>query len=279
VELPSPVAADEPTPAQRLIASERVLVIAHRGDSSAAPENTLPAFQTALDAQADLVELDYHHSADGVPVVIHDEILDRLTNAEAIFGRTGLLVSSLPLSDLHRLDVGGWFDDRFAGTRLPTLSEALDLIQSRSFTVIERKGGDAQTLVRLLEQKQLTDRVVVLAFDWDFVAECRRLAPRLVLGALGAKPPSEAQLRAAATTGADLIVWDHQKIGRQQIKLIHDFGKKAWVYTLDDPHRATEFMAAGIGGIITNKPAEMLQVRNAERGMRNRSSSRSTLQP
>jgi glycerophosphoryl diester phosphodiesterase len=264
VDLPSPVAADEPTPAQRLIASERVLVIAHRGDSSAAPENTLPAFQTALDAQADLVELDYHHSADGVPVVIHDEILDRLTNAEAIFGRSGLLVSGLPLSDLHRLDVGGWFDDRFAGTRLPTLSEALDLIQSRSITVIERKSGDAQTLVRLLEQKQLTDRVVVLAFDWEFVTECRSLAPRLVLGALGAKPPSEAQLRAAAATGADLIVWDHQKIGRHQISLIHYLGKRAWVYTLDDPPRAGEFMAAGIDGIITNTPAEMLSLRRRQ---------------
>src|SRR5205807_6790535 len=96
-----PVAsAAEPTPAQRLIAAPRVLIIAHRGNSSVAPENTLPAFQSALDAKADLVELDYFHSADGIPVVIHDQILDRTTNAEEILGQPKLLVGGLPLVDL-----------------------------------------------------------------------------------------------------------------------------------------------------------------------------------
>src|SRR5947209_8583685 len=80
-----PIAAAESTPAQKLIQSPRVLVIAHRGNSSVAPENTLPAFQSALDAKADLVELDYYHSADGVPVVMHDATLDRTTNSEGIF--------------------------------------------------------------------------------------------------------------------------------------------------------------------------------------------------
>src|SRR3954465_10959545 len=84
------LAAAEPTPAQTLIASPRVLIIAHRGNSSVAPENTLPAFQSALDAQADLVELDYFHSADGVPVVIHDKLLDRTTNAEQVLGKSEL---------------------------------------------------------------------------------------------------------------------------------------------------------------------------------------------
>ena len=81
------VSAAEPTPARKLILSDRVLVVAHRGNSSVAPENTLPAFQSAIDVKADLVELDYFHSADRVPVVIHDELLDRTTNAEAFFGK------------------------------------------------------------------------------------------------------------------------------------------------------------------------------------------------
>src|SRR5260221_9591244 len=102
--------AAEPTPAQKLIASSRWLVIAHRGNSSVAPENTLPAFQSALDAKADLVELDYFHSADGVPIVTHDEILDRTTNAEEVLGKPKLLIGDLLLSDLQRLDAGSWFD-------------------------------------------------------------------------------------------------------------------------------------------------------------------------
>src|SRR5438132_958560 len=141
----NPLAAAEPTPAQKLIASPRLLVIAHRGNSSVAPENTLPAFHSALDAKADLVELDYYHSADGVPVVIHDEILDRTTNAEEVLGKSKLLVGELPLVELRKLDTGSWFGDKFAGAKLPLLAEALDLIQTRSVTLIERKGGDAAT--------------------------------------------------------------------------------------------------------------------------------------
>ena len=76
------------------------------------------------------------------------------------------------------------------------------------------------------------------AFDWEFVAECRQLSPRLALGTLSGKPASDEQIRAAAATGADLIVWNHEKIGREQIDLIHQLGKKAWAYTIDDPRRA-----------------------------------------
>jgi len=258
-----PVAADEPTPAQRLIRSPRPLVIAHRGNSSVVPENTLAAFRSAIDAGADLVELDYYHSADGVPVVIHDEILDRTTNAEDVLGQPRLVVGDFPLVDLQKLNVGSWFDDKFANERLPTLAQALDLIQNRSVTLIERKAGDPATLIKLLEEKNLLDRVVVQAFDWKFVAECRKLAPRLALGTLSGKPANDEQIRAAAATGADLIVWDHQKLGRQQIALIHQLGKKAWAYTIDDPKRASQLFAAGLDGLITNKPGVMVKVRPA----------------
>src|SRR5690349_4829455 len=97
------------TPAQALVNSSKVLVIAHRGNSSVAPENTLPAFQSALDAKADLIELDYYHAADGVPVVIHDEILDRTTNSEDVFGQPKLVVDSYSSADLKKLDAGTWF--------------------------------------------------------------------------------------------------------------------------------------------------------------------------
>jgi glycerophosphoryl diester phosphodiesterase len=255
--------ADEPTPAQKLITAPRLLVIAHRGNSSQAPENTLPAFQSALDAKADLVELDYYHSADGVPVVIHDKILDRTTNAEDVLGQAKLLVDALPLADLRKLDVGVWFEDKFTGTKMPTLTEALDLIQTSSVTLIERKAGDPAALIRLLEEKGLTDRVVVQAFDWEFVAECRRRSPRLALGTLSGKPANPEQIKAAADTGADIIVWDHQKIGRREIAQIHELGKKAWAYTIDDPNRAKQLIAAGLDGIITNKPAVMRKLRDS----------------
>jgi len=268
------LAAAEPTPAQKLIASPGVLVIAHRGNSSVAPENTLPAFQSGLDAKADLVELDYYHSADGALVVMHDKTLDRTTNAEKLLGKAKLPIADLPLAELRKLDAGAWFDEKFAGTKIPTLLESINLIQSRSVTLIERKAGDAPALLRLLEEKKLIDQVVVQAFDWEFVTECRRLSPRLALGTLSGKDATEAELNAAAATGADLIVWDHKKIEREQIDQVHRLGKKAWAYTIDDPERVRQLIAAGIDGIITNKPEEMRQLvvqsRSLERGARNK---------
>ncbi len=251
----------EPTAAQKLIGGSRLLIIAHRGNSSIAPENTLPAFQSALDAKADLIELDYYHAADGTPVVIHDEILDRTTDAETILGKTGLVVGAFPLAELRKLDAGSWFDDKFVNTRLPTLVEALDLIQSGSVTLIERKAGDAKAIVKLLEEKKLLDKVVVQSFDWKYVAECRQLAPNLALCTLSGKPANEEQIRAAAATGADVIVWDEKKIDKAQIDLIHQLGKKAWAYTIDKPERAQSLIAAGIDGIITNRPAEIMKLR------------------
>jgi len=267
---PDSTAAAEPTPAQKLILGDRLLVIAHRGNSSVTPENTLAAFQSAIDVQSDLVELDYYHSADGVPVVIHDDLLDRTTNAEEVLGQAKLTVREQSLADLRKLDVGSWFDTRFAGTKLPTLEESLDLIQARSVTLIERKKGDAVTLIKLLEEKKLLDTVVVQAFDWEFVAECRKLAPRLALGTLSNKPANDDQIRAAVATGANLIVWDHQKIGRPQIELIHQLGKKAWIYTVDDLDKASLFIAGGIDGIITNEPAEVIKLRSHVAGTRRR---------
>jgi glycerophosphoryl diester phosphodiesterase len=187
-----------------------------------------------------------------------------------VFGKRELEVGGLPLADLQKLDAGSWFDEKFAGTKLPTLAQSLDLIQIGSTTLIERKGGDARALIKLLDEKKLTDQVVVQAFDWEFVVECRKLSPNLALGTLSGKPASEEQIRAAAATGADLIVWNHEKIGQEQIDLIHKLGKRAWVYTVDDPARARWLLAAGIDGIITNKPAQLLLLRNARRGVQRR---------
>lgn len=171
--------------AQAKVSRPGVLVIAHRGDSRVAPENTLPAFASAVKAGADLVELDYLHSADGIPVVMHDSELDRTTNACQVFGGTKIPLARKTLAELGQLDAGSWFDARFQGTRLPRLDESLDTIQNGSMTLIERKEGDAATCVKLLEDKKLLDQVVVQAFDWNYLKDCHALAPGVVLGALG----------------------------------------------------------------------------------------------
>ncbi|HEY2841551.1 MAG TPA: glycerophosphodiester phosphodiesterase family protein [Pirellulales bacterium] len=239
------------------VLSHRVIVIAHRGDSKVAPENTLPAFESAVKVGADLVELDYHHSADGVPVVFHDRDLDRHTNAVALWGGQKIPLASKTLAELRTLDAGSWFGPQFTATRLATLDEALDTIQKGSVTLIERKSGDAATCINLLKKKRLDSKTVVQAFDWDFLKECHRLAPGLMLGALGEKEITEARLDEIVATGAQVVGWNSEHLTKQGIEAIHSRKLKAWSWTVDDPRRAAELIGFGLDGLITNQPAEM----------------------
>lgn len=249
----------EPTPAAKLVNAKRVLAIAHRGNSIAAPENTLPAFISAIKLGADLVELDYHHSANGVPMVFHDETLDRTTNARDVFGGRKIAIKSKTLDQLRRLDAGKWFGRRFVGTKISTLEEACLAIQKGSVTLIEHKSGDAATCVALLKRKDLLDQVVVQSFDWKYVTECHRLAPNLTLAALGKSKVTEKRLDEIEKTGARVVGWNHKYIGRREIEAIHRRGLKVWVYTVDDPRRVTALVKAGIDGIITNRPGALLK--------------------
>lgn len=252
--------AADATVAQKLVATPRVLIIAHRGDSKRAPENTLPAFACAVEAGADLVELDYRHSTDGVPIVIHDETLDRTTDAVRIYRQTKIPVAGKRAREFEQLDAGSWFHPRYADVRIPTLEQALDVIQRGSVTLIEHKSGDAATCVRLLSEKRLLGTVVVQSFDWKYVADCRRLAPCLVLAALGSKELTDSKLEDAQKTGANVVAWNQKHISRQQIDAIHRRGLKAWVYTVNEVARARELVDWGIDGIITDVPATMLDV-------------------
>ena len=250
-------AGDKRATARELMLGKRVLVIAHRGDSKVAPENTLPAFRSAIAAGADMVELDYLHSQDGVPMVFHDTDLDRTTSAIADWGLRRARLADIRRDRLQTLDAGSWFDPRFAGTGISTLEEALDVIQQSSLTVIEHKSGDAATCVELLKRKGYIEHVVVQSFDWRFLAECHRLAPELALVALGDHKLTEQKLSGAEGLGVIGIGWNDKYTDAKGVAAIHGHGWKAWVWTADTPERWRLLIAMGIDGIITNRPGEL----------------------
>lgn len=254
-------------PADRLLAETRPLVIAHRGYSANAPENTLPAFQFAIMAGADLVELDYHHSKDGVPIVIHDFDIDRTTDGDERWTGKKIRVASKTAEELQTLEAGQWFTPQFAGVRLPRLTDALDAIQKDSVTLIERKAGEAAACVRLLRERDLVNRVVVQAFDWVYLKEFHALEPNQILGALG--PPSsrggkklsdqEKALNAdwiqeIKGLGARVVVWNRQ-VTAETVRDAHRHGLKLWVYTINEPELANQLLDLGIDGIITDNPS------------------------
>jgi glycerophosphoryl diester phosphodiesterase len=250
--------------ADQVVASNRLLTIAHRGASHFAPENTLPAFQAALELDVDLVEFDYHDSSDEVPVVFHDDQLDRTTDACRLWRQTKIPLAAKSLADLRELDAGGWFSQRFAGARIPTLAEALDLITPKSIALVERKTGSAQRCIQRLCESSAIDRVVIQAFDANFLADCRRLAPELVLAALGEHELTATHLDEACRLRISAVAWNHEHVTPDLVAMIHDRGLKSWAWTVDDPQRMRQLTAWGLDGIITNRPDLLPAIRQGE---------------
>lgn len=258
--------------ADQLLTLPRTVVIGHRGYNQFAPENTLPSFQLAKMAGADLVELDYYPGADGKLVVIHDETLDRTTDATMRWGKTGLKIESRPSDALCALDAGSWFDKknasvpmpRYGGTKLPTLSESLDLIQDGNMTLIHHKHGDAATCLELLRQKNLINKVVVQSFDWNYLSDFHQREPKQILGALGplsersGKKLTDAErlldslwVDEVKRVGASIAVWNSQ-ITKPAVAYAHQQGLKVWCYTINEPAVANQLLDCGIDGIITD---------------------------
>lgn len=263
------VVAEPASKGELLLSQKRPLVIAHRGFSSMAPENTLPSFKLAMAAGADLVELDYHHDKDGKLVVIHDYTLDRTTDAIKRWGGKSHPISKRSSSEWSKLDAGRWFGEQYDGVHLSTLDDALDVIQSGNVTLIERKAGEASACVELIRRRGLLNQVVVQAFDWDYLRDYHRLEPRQILGALGPassrngrrltdseKALSEAWIQEVIETGARIVVWNKQ-VSRETVALAHARGLRVWVYTINDPAVANELLDLGVDGIITDNAAQM----------------------
>ena len=154
--------------------------VAHRGNSAAAPENTLAAFALAIDGGADGIEFDVHVTADGVPVVIHDATLERTTNGAGA-------VAALSLGDVRAFSAGLWFGDTFTDERVPTLQEVLEVAAGRVRRVYPeikgyRNAEDLALILDLMEEYALEDCAVPLAFDWGDLVALRSASRRIALG-------------------------------------------------------------------------------------------------
>ena len=140
-----------------------MIVIAHRGVSAEAPENTVAAFERAIALGCDAIETDIQASRDGVLVLIHDERVDRTTNGQGA-------VADLTFSEIQALDAGSWKDPRFAGQRVPTLEELLDRYVPRIPAYLEIKApGVERASVEAVRRRGLLDRVVFTSFHFDSV--------------------------------------------------------------------------------------------------------------
>lgn len=228
------------------------LIIAHRGDSANAPENTVAAIRSALVAKADLVEFDVRETADGKLLLFHDKDLKRFTGQKTTF-------EALGFQEARKLDVGSWFNPEksFADERPPTLEEAIRFcLEGGAMPLIERKTGTAAAHVEIIRDLKAEDKVIVQAFDWEFLHEMRKLAPEIVIGALGDKAPDAKRMAELKELGPQWIGWNQKYLTEPGIDSFHDLGAKVAVWTVNDLARLRQFTAWGVDGLITDRPGD-----------------------
>lgn len=253
--------ASSPAPAAPPFAKQlanRVLVIGHRGDSIHAPENTLASINAAFALGAGMVEIDVHFSQDGVPVVIHDETLERTTNGNG-------LVAQMTLAELKRLDAGSWSDRKYEGERIPTLAEALRAAQGKGPLLLDLKvEGLGRVVAEVLRRLDLPDSSVTIG-TWtpsqakDFVAHVPNAQILLATG----HPLREwnddffRRERARGITGFEVY---YETLNEVFIAAAHRHKMPVYAFTVNDEPTLRSLIAMGVDGIETDDPGLLVRL-------------------
>lgn len=238
--------------------ADRPVVVAHRGASARAPENTLAAYREAIALGARIAETDVHLSADGEVIVMHDATVDRTT------GGTGA-ISELTLEEIRQLEAGSWKGPVFAGEPVPTLAELLDLVRDRLVLCIEVKAGQGieERILELLRQRDQLDQVLVFSFDAAAVARFEDLEPRIPTVYLAHRPRDEgggplpygtAAVDAAEAAGADALGMDHRQVEPLVVREAQARGLPVFVWTVNEADAVRAMVAAGVDGVISDLP-------------------------
>ncbi|ACQ79154.1 Glycerophosphodiester phosphodiesterase [Beutenbergia cavernae DSM 12333] len=230
------------------------LVIAHRGNSSVAPENTLVAYAAAARAEVAMIEVDVRMTADGEGVLVHDTTVDRTSNAQG-------LVADLDTEEIGRIDAGAWFDASFAGTRMPMWAETVDFFVSHPEVgmLLEIKAPwDREPLERLLTQVAeagIADRVLAQTFYPDILRMLGEIVPNEPRGFLVQRIDDEvlalaAELGVTALNPQFPLVLERPELPGK----IRAAGMQCMVWTPNEPHEWAQLLEIGVDGIITDRP-------------------------
>lgn len=243
-------AAEVDEPAENAAVSVNIpFIIAHRGYSSVFPENTLAAFAGALDIGVDYIELDVQLSRDGQVIVMHDDSLKRTTGVDGS-------PTEFTVEELAGLDAGSWFDASFAGEKIPTLEEALNLIRDTQCGVylelkdIGETEGFVESVLEVAEKCGMTQRCLFASFQYDYLARLKELDGNLAT----LYNTSSGKTSLPEEFPADYYGLNLDTIRQETVKAIHEAGKQAFVWTVNTPSQMTNVQAMGIDGIVTNDP-------------------------
>lgn len=242
--------------------SNNPLIVAHRGYSAKAPENTLPAVRAGIRATSDFVEVDVQRTKDDKLVILHDQTLTRTTNIETVYpSRKNDKLETFTFAEIRKLDAGSWKGSKYAGTRIPTLKAVLRAIAgSGSKLLLELKAPAAYPGIERQSARQLKafgmirkgsgDKVQVQSFDIDSARKFDKLEPEAEVGLLFSTAPADPSQYA----WAEAINPAYTTVSRAYVKKARKAGLLTFVYTVDRPADMRRMARAGVDGIITNDP-------------------------
>lgn len=236
-----------------------VEIIAHRGFSELAPENTVAALELALQAGADAVEFDLHVASDGTPMLLHDDTVDRTTDGSGA-------VATLGLEALRDLDAGSWFDRDFAGEPVPPLTEALESLGDRVDRIYAevkgwRRTDDLAYMVDVVRDAGLSERTVFISMDWSALDVIRAHEPEAVIGYIveDASRADEAHARAVGDPRA-LLDFDCRVLLAEAslARRADEAGVPLATWTVNTVDDAQRLLAMGVPRITTNRVATLV---------------------
>lgn len=236
-------------------------VIGHRGAKAYAPENTLESIATAASLGVQWVELDVKLTRDGVPVIFHDETLDRTTNGTGLVAQTNY-------EDLRDLDAGSWFGDSFSGARIPTLEQAVDLILTQGMGLnLEIKpcpGREKETAEAALDALSRiwdeADNLLISSFQHVSLEAAQDLAPEYARGLLiggGSMPENWREM--AEYLDVSTMNLGSRLVTRAVADEVMDLELPLLVYTVNDPMEARRLQKLGVDGFFSDCPDVILE--------------------
>lgn len=236
-------------------------VIGHRGAAAYAPENTLEGIHTAADMGVDWVELDVKLTRDQVPVIFHDDTLDRTTNGSGALAETDY-------EDLKQLEAGSWYGESFIGIKIPTLEEAVDVLLDRGLGLnLEIKpcaGREKETAEAALDVLSQIwddhDKVLISSFQHVSLEAARDVAGDWPRGLLLPEEWPENWKELADYLEVSTVNVNNTGLQREDIEMItDDLDLPVLVYTVNDPDRARQLQGWGADGFFTDAPDVILE--------------------
>jgi glycerophosphoryl diester phosphodiesterase len=229
--------------------------VAHRGFSAAAPENTLIAFEKAIKAGANMLELDVMLTRDGQIIVFHDYRVGRTTNGNG-------LISKLTASHIRSLDAGTWFNKNFSGEKVPFFDEVLEMAKGKVRLNIEmkhRKHDGPGTLVEkcigAVERHRMSEEVMFSSFNLQALRILHFSKPHLRFAPLYRHNLNPTPRSFPLLYGAQAVVLNHHFLNRTVVRQFHDLGIGVFVYTVNGPRRIERIIGMKVDGVISDNPA------------------------